>query len=143
MGLLQTSRQAVSGPHIFFALVDKAGVIGGNFWDIPVVLPFPCNTFFLCSVKAGDEANSIVMYLQSLNKPRGFLFTSLNGNEPLFYLNTTNIILAGPVYRGVIRFREAITSFFVAIGSENGELSRYCIGCSNDDELNLRGGIYT
>ncbi len=138
---METSRQQPSGPQVFPLIIDKTGVFGGNFFDIPVALPFPCNTFFIASVQSGDEANSIIMYFNALNYPRGFPMTTLNGNEQIFWLTSFDAI--GPLYRTVIRFKEKITNFFVAIGSENGHLSRYCIFCTNDDELSVRGGIYT
>jgi hypothetical protein len=136
------SRQSLSGPQIFFLLADFVGLIGGSIWDVPITLPFPCNTFFIASIRSGDEANSVAMYFQPLNRPRGSAFTSLNGTEQIFYLNTTNIV-TGPFYRSVIKFKESVTQFFLAIGTENGGASRYTIGCTNDKELKLTGGIYT
>jgi hypothetical protein len=117
-------------------------VIGGSFWDILTPLPAPCNTFFLGSVKTGDEANNIAMSLTPLNKPRGFAFTALVGKEPIFFLTTPSFV-TGPVWRAVIRFAEPVEQVYFHIGSENGNLSRYSIGCINTDKaFKLTGGLY-
>lgn len=135
------SRQSLPGPQIFHLIVDITGIIGGNIFDLPQQLPFPCNTFFLESVRQGDEANSLIMYFQKLNLPRAFSFATFSGNEPIYFLTSNRT--TGPVYRTVLRFKEPVTNFFVGIGTEDGVGSQYCIGCTNDDEMEIYGGIYT
>ena len=136
-----TSRQQLSGPQIGFIIVDKVGLIGGDLFDIPVVAPFPCNTFFVASIRGGDEGNTLIMYFNKLGYPQGTDFTTLKGSEQIFYFFST--LTLGPFYRSVLRFSQPVTNFFVALGTENGNASRYCIACTNDDEMTLRGGIYT
>jgi hypothetical protein len=139
--LVIRSRQSLSGPQIFFLTFDFTQAIGGNIWDVPFALPFPCNTFFISSVKGGDEINSLILYFKALGYPLNFPFTTLKGNEQIYYLNS--VLTTGPVYRTVLRFKDPVLNFFLAIGTENGHASRYTIGCTNDDELELTGGIYT
>jgi hypothetical protein len=127
--------------------VDKVGVIGGNFWDIPVTLPMPCNTFFIGSIRGGDEANSICISFVPTNRPRGFAFPG-DGTEKMFNMKmNSNIAGPGPNYYGLLRFGVSVQNVFFSIGSENGNLSRYSIGCCNDigDDkkgFRIRGGLY-
>lgn len=136
------SRQYLSGPTIFWAVVDKTGVIGGNFWDIPVQLPFPCNTFFIGSIRSGDEANSLWMSFMPTNKPRGALFTAMTGQEQVFPLNGSQLILAAPHTYCVLRFKDVQNTVYFHMGSENGALSRYSVACAQGFDINIRGGLY-
>jgi hypothetical protein len=136
------SREPISGQQICSVTFDGTQLIGGSIWDIPFTLPFPCNAFFLASVQSGDEANSAIMYFTPLQKPRNFSFNLLSGTEQIFYLNNAQILLGGVIYRGFFRFKEPVTSFFAAFGSENGHISRYTIAATNDPGFELHGGIY-
>lgn len=135
------SRQYLSGPQIFWLVLSKQGVIGGSFWDILVQLPFPCTTFFIGSVVAGDEANSLWMSFIPLNKPRGTPFTSMTGQEQVFPLIGNQLVI-GPHYYSVLRFKQPSNLVYFHMGSENGHLSRYSIGCLVDRDLQISGGLY-
>lgn len=137
------SRQYTSGPQITPLTFDFRALIGGNLFDIPVSLPFPCNCFFLASISQGGESNSLVMYFNKLNYKQGTSFvTNWQGLEQVFYFNVGQQA-AGQNYRSVIRFKEPVTQFFLAIGTENGSGQRFTIFATNDDELELSGGLYT
>lgn len=136
------SRQYLSGPTIFWALVSKLGVVGGNYWDIPISLPFPCNTFFIGSIKEGDEANSLYMSFMPTNKPRGTSFATLTGQEQIFPLNPAQLLLSAPHYYGVLKFKEASNLVYFHMGQENGELSQYSIGCVVGTDFDIKGGLY-
>lgn len=135
------SRTYLSGPEIFWLIVDKVGVVGGSFWDIPFQLPFPCNTFFIGAIKTGDEANSIMMSFILQNKPRGFSFSNLTGTEQLFPMTSSNLAI-GPHLYSVLTFKEPSQLVYFNIGSENGNLSRYSIGCVGSTGFKIKGGLY-
>jgi len=136
------SRQYLSGPTWYWLVVDKVGVIGGNFWDILFNLPAPCNVFTIGSIRSGDEANSLWMSLVPTNKPRGALFTAMSGQEQIFPLNGSQLILAAPHTYTVLKFKETVNQVYFHMGSENGALSRYSVMCANDDRFKLTGGLY-
>lgn len=140
------SRMYVSGPQIYWIVVDKVGVIGGEFYDILTLLPAPCNTFFIGSIRAGDESNSILMSLVPLGLPRGFAFSGFRGTEQVWYLTANPQVLPGlqgPHYYSVLHFHETFNQVYFHIGAENGNLSRYSIACLNTDEsFSIHGGIY-
>lgn len=141
MGLLQTARQSLPGPQMFALTLDLRPLIGGNIFDLLQTLPFPCNTIFLASVQGGDEANSLAVSLVPTGIPTGTSFTALTGNQSLIFL--TSNLTTGPFYRTVIRFKEPVTRFFLHIGGENGHFSRFTLLCTNDEQLELVGGVYT
>lgn len=133
------SRQILSGEQIFFLNANFIGSIGGNHFDIPFQLPFPCNTFFIASVNQGRENNTLAMSLIPTGLPTGTPFTTLKGTEQIFYLT-------GPItnYRSVIRFKEAIFPLiYLSFGTETGLPGQYTIGCVRGKQFYLRGGCYT
>jgi hypothetical protein len=137
------SRQYLGGPEIFWLVIDKVGSIGGNIWDIPVQLQRPCNTFFIASVKSGDEANTLAMSFIPMNKARGTSFVSgLTGQEQLFFMKCTGVEGGTPFYFGVLKFKEAVQQLYFHMGTENGEASRYTIGCVAGTDFDIRGGLY-
>lgn len=138
------AREYLSGPRIFYLNFNFLNLIGGNIWDVPSQLPFPCDTFFIASVLSGTENNSAVMYFQPLNKPRNFPFNALSGQEQIFYLTRNpQVIVVGPTYYSVLKFKEKVMNPYFAFGTEIGHGGIYTIACSDDDGINIRGGLYT
>lgn len=139
------SRMFVSGPQIYWVVVDKVGVIGGEFYDILTALPAPCNTFFIGSVLNGAESNSILMSLAPLGLPRGFAFSNFRGTEQVWYLTANPQVLFpnGPHYYSVIHLSMPVNQVYFHIGAENGTLARYSIACMlTDEQFSIHGGLY-
>lgn len=133
------SRVYQPGPQIFFLNANFIGSIGGNHFDIPFQLPFPCNIFFIASINQGRENNTLGMSLVPTGLPTGTPFTHFVGTEQFFYLT-------GPLnnYRSVIRFREPVfPQIFISFGTETGLPGQYTIGCVRGKKFWLRGGCYT
>jgi hypothetical protein len=132
------SRQQPSGPQIFFQTIQNAGPNAQA--DVLIQCPFPCNSFFISSVKGGTETSSVMFHLAKLGK--NYIAPAINavGNEPWISLNINPA--AGPIYRTVIRFKETILQFFLDIGFEGGA-GPITIACVADDAIQITGGLYT
>ncbi len=132
------SRPYVSGPRIAFLNFNFFPLIGGALADIPVHAPWPCNVFFLTSVKAGNEADTVTFHFV----PDGHQRTILNmaGTEAVIPL--TSNLTTGPVYRTFIRLAKPVQDFFLDIGTEVGQGPTFTLACAEDDALALRSGTY-
>lgn len=134
------SRQYLSGPQIFYAVIQNPGPNAQA--DVVVNTPFPCNTFFIVSRKGGTENNSLFFHLTKLNKS----YTGVNvatvatGFEQWISMNT--LPASGPNYLTIIKFKEKINQFFVDVGTEGGA-GPITVACLSDDEISLTGGLYT
>ncbi len=132
------SRMQPSGPQIFYFTFNNPGPNAQG--DLLVQLPFPCNSFFMTSVKGGTEASSIFFHLTRLGKIYGGAAIAAVGNEPWISLNT--LPASGPNYRTVIRFKEKILQYFLDVGFEGGA-GQITIANVGDDDLTITGGLYT
>ena len=136
------SRQTVSGPDILFINFNFFQLIGGSLSDIPVHIPIPCTTFFLASVKSGNENDSIIFH----TKPSNLLRAKINlGPTPtgfVPFIAMTSNQAGGSTYRTVIRFKKPIQDFLLDIGTEVGQGPTFTICCVADDAMRLNGGIY-
>jgi hypothetical protein len=134
------SRDYLSGPLVFYALVQNNGPNGQA--DVQVNTPNPCNCFFIVSRKGGTEANSIFFHLTKLNKSYTTVnvATTASGFEQWISMNT--LPASGTNYLTVIKFKEKINTFFLDIGFEGGA-GPITIACVADDELSVNGGLYT
>jgi hypothetical protein len=134
------SRTYLSGPEIFYAIIQNPGPNGQA--DVLVNLPFPCNSFFIVSRKGGTEANSIFFHLTKLNKLYATpnVASTMVGTEQWISLNS--LPSTGPNYLTVIRFREKILQFYLDVGVEGGA-GPLSVGCLADDEMTISGGLYT
>jgi len=132
------SRQTLSGPQIFFFTFNNVGpnATGDNL----VQLPFPCQSFFISSVKGTTEASSVFFHLAKLLKTYASPTIVATGNEPWITLNTNPA--TGPNYRTVIRFKEPILQYFLDVGVEGGA-GLITIANVNDDAVQITGGLYT
>lgn len=132
------SRQVLSGPQIAYLTITGGAVATG---DIPLNLPFPCNAFFIASVKTGQENSTIAFHLAKLQKTYAGVALTALGTEP--WIPMTAPPAGGPVYRTVIRFKEPIfPQAFVDLGAEGGANTVLTIGVVRDDNFLLSGGIY-
>lgn len=132
------SRQSLSGPQIFFQTIQNNGPNAQG--DVLVQCPFPCNSFFLSSVKGGTEASSVMFHLTRIGRIYAVAAIAAIGNEPWISLNVNPA--SGPQYRGVIRFKEKILQFFLDIGFEGGA-GPITIACVADEDVQITGGLYT
>jgi hypothetical protein len=132
------SRQTPSGPQIFFTTIQNAGPTAQA--DVPVLLPFPCNSFFITSVKGGTENSSCFFHLTKLQKTYTLAAIAAQGTEPWISMNA--LPASGPMYRTVIRFKEKMMQFFLDIGFEGGA-GPITIACVGDDAIQITGGLYT
>lgn len=132
------ARQNLSGPQIFYATIQNVGPNAQA--DVTVALPFPCNSFFINSVKGGTEASSVFFHLAKIQRQYAAAAISALGTEPWISLNTNPA--GGPQYRTVIRFREKILQFFLDIGFEGGA-GPLTISCVADLDVQVTGGLYT
>lgn len=132
------SRQQLSGPQIFYFTFNNTGPNATA--DLLVNLPFPCNSFFLTSVKGGTEASSVMFHLSKIGRVYAAAAITALGTEPWISLNANPA--SGPIYRTVIRFKEKINQFFLDVGVEGGA-GFITLACVGDNDLQVTGGLYT
>lgn len=132
------SRQQPPGPQIFYATFQNPGPNAQA--DVQLILPFPCNSFFLSAVKGGTEASSIFLHLAPIGRIYSAAAIAALGTEGWISLNTNPS--TGPNYRTVVRFDEKVLIVYFDIGVEGGA-GPLTVACVADDSIQITGGLYT